>query len=145
MDAVQTPLRVLLIGLGAAVSAYGGWLLLTRQDGGQILDALIWLASGVVLHDAVLSGLVVLGGWVVSRRLPEPARAPVAIGVIVFGSLTLWAVPVLGRFGARADNPTLLDRPYLTAWLVSAVLVVAVGAGVTLARAVAPPRWSGSE
>jgi hypothetical protein len=34
------------------------------------------------------------------------------------------AIPVLGRFGARPDNPTLLDRPYLTGWLVVAGLTL---------------------
>ena len=40
--------------------------------------------------------------------------------MVVLGPLTLIAVPVLGRFGAKADNPTLLDRPY---WLGYAVVV----------------------
>jgi hypothetical protein len=38
-------------------------------------------------------------------------------------------VPTLGRFGATADNPTLLDRDYLAGWLVFAAIVVA-GAAV---------------
>jgi hypothetical protein len=49
------------------------------------------------------------------------------------------AVPVLGRFGALSDNPTLLDRPYLASWAVgTAVVVLAVAAaGVLRARRVA--------
>ncbi|MDQ3104816.1 MAG: hypothetical protein M3Q87_06290, partial [Actinomycetota bacterium] len=42
----------------------------------------------------------------------------------VWGSITLLAVPVLGEFGALADNPTLLDRPYLMSWVVGALLVI---------------------
>ena len=42
--------------------------------------------------------------------------------------------PVLGRFGARADNPTLLDRDYLAGWLVLAALVAVGVAAGTLVR-----------
>ena len=38
------------------------------------------------------------------------------VGLVVWGGLTVMAIPVLGRFGALAANPTLLDRPYLTSW-----------------------------
>jgi hypothetical protein len=45
------------------------------------------------------------------------------------------AVPVLGRWGANADNPTILDRNYTLGWLVVASLVLAgVVAGVLRAR-----------
>ena len=46
--------------------------------------------------------------------LPASARAPCGVRLIVLGSRDRCvAVPVLGRFGARPDNPTLLDRDYL--------------------------------
>ncbi|MEZ5095067.1 MAG: hypothetical protein R2731_02430 [Nocardioides sp.] len=66
-------------------------------------------------------GLTLLG----SRLLPGWLHGPAAAGLVVLGSLTLVAVPVLGLFGARPDNPTLLDRPYLTGWLALAGVVLA--------------------
>ena len=39
------------------------------------------------------------------------------MGGVVLGSLTLLAIPVLGRFGERPDNATLLDRNYTVGWL----------------------------
>jgi hypothetical protein len=57
------------------------------------------------------------------------------MGLLVLGSLTIMAIPVLGRFGARPDNPTLLDRNYTAGWLVVAGLtLVAVLAGMVSAR-----------
>jgi hypothetical protein len=56
------------------------------------------------------------------------------VGLVVLGSVTLLAVPVLGRFGARDDNPTLLDRHYGTGWLVVAGLVVLAVAVAGLVR-----------
>ncbi len=58
-------------------------------------------------------------------------------GFVVLGSATLLAIPVLGRFGERPDNPTLLDRNYTAGWLVLAALVaggVAIGCWWNLTR-----------
>ena len=55
--------------------------------------------------------------------------------LVVLGTVTLLAVPVLGRFGARPDNPTLLDRDYTAGWLVLAgltLVAVVVAAARTL-------------
>jgi hypothetical protein len=116
------------------VAAYGGWLLVSRTDNGQLLDAGIWLGSGVLLHDLVLTLAVLAAGSLSLRVLPEPAKAPAVVGMVVLGSLTLVALPVLGGFGARDDNPTLLDRPYLASWLALAAVITVVVAVASLRR-----------
>jgi hypothetical protein len=127
-------MRKVLGALGVAAAAYGGWLLLSRTDTGQLTNAAVWLAAGVVLHDFVLTAVVLVLGAVALRRLPDPARAPTVVGTVVLGSLTLVAVPVLGRFGARDDNATLLDRPYLVSWLVAVALTVLTVTAASLVR-----------
>jgi hypothetical protein len=126
--------RVLLGGLGVLATAYGVHLLLVRQDHDQLADAALWLAAGVLLHDAVLAPVVLVVA-LLAARLPLVVRGPAVAGAVVLGSVTLAAVPVLGRFGARRDNPTLLDRDYAAGWLVLAALVltvVGVAVGVRL-------------
>ena len=122
--------RLALGGCGVLVGAYGGYLLLSRQDPADHLATAAWLVSGVVLHDLVLVPLVLAGTGLVARVLPGPARGPAAVGLVVLGTVTLVGVPVLGRFGARPDNPTLLDRPYGPGWAALAGLTVL---GVVLA------------
>lgn len=122
----MSALRWLLGALGVSLASYGAWLALTRQDAGELVEIAVWLAAGVVLHDVVVAGAV-LGGVALGRRvLPTPWRAPATLALVVWGGVTLMAVPVLGRFGARADNPTLLDRPYLGTWVALTVLTVVV-------------------
>lgn len=126
---VGTGVRVLqlVIGaLGVGLLTWGGWLLL-GLGAGQWLSVGLWLAGGVIGHDALLAPVVVVLGVLTVRLVPAAARAPLAVALIVWGSITLLAVPVLGRFGALPDNPTLLDRSYqMSWWVLSAVVVVAV-------------------
>lgn len=127
--------RWLLGGLGVLLGAYGAWLALTRQDAGQLVEIAVWLAAGVVLHDVVVAGVVLVGVGVGRRVLPRPWQAPATLALVVWGGVTLMAVPVLGRFGARPDNPTLLDRPSLGAWAALSVVTVVVVAVTGLVRA----------
>jgi hypothetical protein len=114
--------RLCLGTLGAAVTAYGLVLLLGLGTD-QLAAVLVWVVGGVVAHDGVLAPLVVALGVLVAVRAPSSWRTPLLWALVVLGPLTLVAVPVLGRFGAKADNPTLLDRPY---WLAYAVIVAVV-------------------
>ncbi len=117
--------RLALGGVGFLAAAYGAFRLL-ELGVGNLVSTVVWLAGGVLLHDAVLAPLTLGVCALGVRALPSRWRAATAGGLLVLGTLTLTAVPVLGRFGARPDNPTLLDRPYLLGWLVVASLV-AVG------------------
>lgn len=115
--------RGLLFVLGLAGLAWGA-----RQglDLGfdDISAATVWLVAGVIAHDGVLAPIVLVLALVATRLLPLWLRGPLAAGFVVLGSVTLLAIPVLGRFGARADNPTLLDRDYVGGWLILAGITV---------------------
>ncbi len=124
--------RVAIAVVGVAVALYGGFLLLSRQDLDQLTNAAVWLVTGVVLHDFVLAPLVIVLFALTARLLPRVGRGPAVVGLVVLGSVTLLAVPVLGRFGARPDNPTLLDRGYGAGWLVLAGLTFLAVLGATL-------------
>ena len=119
----MTRTRVALGVLGVAVTAYGA-LRLVELGWDNLVATAVWLAGAVLLHDAVLAPATLLvcalGVLVLPRRLHGPAAA----GLLVLGPLPVTAVPVLGRIGARPENPPLLDRDYLTGWLVVAALVL---------------------
>jgi hypothetical protein len=115
--------RGLLGATGIGLVLVGLWHLLGTSFP-DLLDIGLWLAGGVVLHDAVIAPLVVLAAVVVLPRLPSWSRAPVVVGFVVLLSVTLLAIPAIGRFGARDDVPSLLNRPYGALWLGFAALVV---------------------
>ena len=117
--------RLLLGVLGVSVAAYGVWLLL-QEDLTDLVATAVWLAGGVVLHDFVVVPLTLLLGLALTRLLPANLRAPLVGGLVVLGTVTLMAVPVLGGWGANADNPTILDRDYPAGWLVVAGVTMLV-------------------
>jgi hypothetical protein len=117
-------IRAAMLLAGVAGGAYGVLRLLDLgRDNTRA--TLVWLVGGVVLHDGVLApltmGLAAVALWLV----PRERLAPFAVGLVVLAPVTLLAIPVLGRFGARADNPTLLDRSYWLGWSLLVTLVVA--------------------
>jgi len=125
--------RVVLIVLGTILGAVGAVELLAGGPR-DTLAAVVWLAGGVAVHDFVLAPLVVALGVLATRLVPAWGRSPAVAAAVVLGAVTLMAVPVLGRFGARPDNPTLLDRPYIAGWLVFAGLVLGCAFGWALVR-----------
>lgn len=129
------PLRILLGAAGVALGAYGAWLLLDRQESAQVVEVALWFLVGVLVHDAVVAPLTLLVGAALPRLLPRAARAPVVVGLVVVATVTVVAVPVLGRFGVRPDNPTLLDRPYVAGWAVLVGIVAAVVLAAVLRNA----------
>lgn len=132
----MTATRNALGALGVLIGVYGSYLLLSRQDLDQLISAALWLGGGVIAHDGLIAllslGVVALG----ARLLPAAARPSAAVGLIVLGSVTILAIPMLGSFGAKDDNATLLDRNYWLGWsgIVIAVLVAVVVASVLRAR-----------
>jgi len=128
--------------LAGVVIGLFGLLSLLRLGLSNLAWTLVWMVGGILGHDVVLSaatlGLVAAGALL----LPSSARAPSAVGLVVLGTVTLMAVPVLGRFGERPDNPTLLDRSYGVGWLVVAGIVAV---GVIAVTVVAHRRGPGSE
>jgi hypothetical protein len=119
--------RLLIGACGVLLALYGAFLELSRQDPRQWLEVGIWFGVGVAAHDAVLSALVIGLCLLGARLLPEPWRAPATVALVIWGTLTIATVPMLTRAGARADNATLLDRPYAaTWWAISAIVVVLV-------------------
>lgn len=120
----------LLIGVvGLLMGAFGA-LRFLQLDLPDLVNAVLWLAGGVILHDAVLAPLTVGLTVLLTRAVPEAARTRVTVGLVVLVTVTITAIPVLGRFGERPDNLTILDRNYTVGWLVFAVLVL-VGTLVT--------------
>lgn len=116
--------RIVLLAGGFAMGLWGLWLIRDfRLD--QLLSAMIWLAGGVIAHDGILAPVVVGIGVVLARITPRYARKPVTVGLILWGTVTMAVANVLSGQGGKADNDSILDRPYVSTWLVMTLVVLA--------------------
>jgi hypothetical protein len=133
--------RAFVLAVGLLAAAYGG-LRLLDLGWANTRAALVWLVGGVVLHDAVFAPLVIGVSLAALRLAPRVWLAPCVVALVVLVPVTLLGVPELGRFGARADNPTLLDRHYWIGWsaLVTLVLAAVLAGQVVRARRIAYDR-----
>ncbi len=111
-------------GLGVGVGLWGAWLIFGSADFGDLLNLAIWMGGGVIANDGLIAVICLVAGAVTMRVLPKRARGLAAVGFVILGTISVVAIPFLGRFGAREDNPTLLDRDYVGAYLVLVVVVV---------------------
>lgn len=103
------------------------------------MQGLGWFVGGPLVHDGLVAPAVGLVGWVLTKRLPRPWRAPVTAGVVLTAVLTLLAIPLLWRPFGVPTNPGLHDASY------GAGLGIALGV-VWLAVAVAGlAQWARSK
>ena len=118
---------------GLAIAAYGCWRLLELGSRNLVATG-TWLVGGVVIHDAVLAPLTIAAAGVAARMLSRRRLAPWVVATVVLAPVTILSIPVLGRFGARPSEPSLLNRHYWLGWWALVALVgVAILVG-TLAR-----------
>jgi hypothetical protein len=112
-----TATRVILMGLGLALGAYGA-VLVWENPPVIIMRILVWAAVGVILHDMVFAPLCVALGFAGRRLIPGKWWPPVAVAAFCSAVLVFLAIPVFAKPGMRPDNMTVLDRDYpLGLWI----------------------------
>lgn len=131
------PARVLLGAAGIGFALYGARGILTHQDNSPPLQILPWWIAVIIAHDAIIAPVTALTGWLVVRRLPAGARAPVQFAGIVCGLLALFAIPLLRRQGRGFEGSTLLTRDYHANLLGLLAAVIVATAAVHLVQT----RW----
>lgn len=119
-----SPVRIVAGAAGVLAGLYGVYRL---HDLGwaNTRAMLTWLVGGIVLHDGVLAGVTIGLALLGIRVMGHDRLTPWAVGLVILAPVTLLSIPELGRFGARPDNPSLLDRNYWAGWWVMVALVVA--------------------
>ncbi|MEU3462212.1 hypothetical protein ABZ721_20040 [Streptomyces sp. NPDC006733] len=129
--------RIVLGAMGVAAMAFGAVLLFTDRQVRAPVDVLVWLAGAIVLHDAVLTPVVLAVGAALARWLPPHVRRPVRGGLITAACLTAVALPFLLRPSATANPSVLpLDYPRNTLVVLGAVaaLTALAACGAALRR-----------
>lgn len=136
-----TVVRGILIALGVALIGFGGYTLVMLQPRpNQLIGVAVWLIGAIVLHDAVLSPLLVGVGLLMrraGRRVPWSVIALVQ-GAVVIGCLfTLMFLPEIAVQQRGPKNATVVPLDYaqnlVVMWAALAAIVV-VGSIVLVRR-----------
>jgi hypothetical protein len=128
--------RWVLYALGAAMVGYGVWGQLFGADTTprRYGELLLVAALG---HDLVVAPVVLLLGLVARKVLHRHVHGALQGAALVGFVLLLIALPGMGRYGARADNTSILPRDYTSGLMVALAVVGAATllvVGVRLVR-----------
>lgn len=115
--------------VGAAMVAWGVWTAWVRVPPDQWLSVFLWLAGGVVVHDAVLAPLAILIGLVVLPRVPQAWRPAFRGGLLALGVLALLGVGVFMGAAGRRNDSVVPQEPLAAVLVALAVVVVGVVIG----------------
>ncbi len=126
---------------GTAMIGYGLWGQVYGADTKPVRVAVLVVVAALA-HDLVVAPVVLLLGLLLRKVIPGGVRPSLQGAALVGFCLVLVAIPGLGRYGARGDNPSVLPRDY-TEGLMLALVVVLVGAlGHVLLRRIRGARRS---
>jgi hypothetical protein len=104
--------RRVVIGAGGVLLAlFGLARLLSETAGSHLLVLAVWLVGALVLHDAVLSPVIIAIG-VVLRRVPEKARSYVQGALVAGAVVTVVAIPLVYRAGTQPEAKAILDQDF---------------------------------
>ncbi len=117
-----------------------GWSVIVAGVAGALIDSrfthprsmAIWIVGCLIAHDFVLAPVVFGVGKALRTVSSGSDRKLLQACLILYGALFVVSIPVLGRFGARPDNETLLPRDYGVGLIVALVAVWALTTAVFL-------------
>jgi hypothetical protein len=124
------------LGVGWAMIATGVALLVTTGGVGHVVDVGIWIVGLDLVHDLAFAPVATVVALGVVALLPRRLRAPVLAGLGASAVVLLLAWPLLGGYGRRRDNPTILPRDYTTSVLVVLGVIWTIAAAWSVVRAV---------
>ena len=121
--------RLILAVTGVLVICYGGFRFLTEIPLPNLIALACWLVGAVLVHDGVLSPLVVGIGLLLRRSVPDRARRYLQFALITAGLVTVIALPMIYLRGSQPSVKALLLRNYGA----NLTVIIAVIAVTTLA------------
>jgi hypothetical protein len=103
--------RVILAIAGIALGLFGIGRLLTQIPGPSLVGLGVWLIAALVIHDGIVSPLILAVGALVGR-VPPRGRRYLQAGLIMAAMVTVLAVPMIYRHGREPASKVLLDQNF---------------------------------
>lgn len=104
--------RIAFAGSGILLGLFGAFRLVTEVPIGNLLVLAGWMIGAVVIHDGILSPLVIAVGWFIGRVVPVRARRYVQGGLIAGALITVVAIPLILRAGQEPASKAILRQNF---------------------------------
>ena len=104
--------RLVLATAGILVGLYGVrqlWLHVPTQT---LILVAVWLIAAVIIHDGVLSPMIVGVGAALRRFIPDRGRRYLQAALIMAAIVTLIAIPMIYRQGTHPASKALLLQDF---------------------------------
>lgn len=125
--------RIFLAVAGIALLIFGASRLLTKVPGTMLVWVAIWLVAALIIHDGIVSPLVLMIGVALRRFVPDRGRRYLQAGLIMAAAVTVIALPLMYRRDSQPPSKALLLQNYPLNW---ALLLGLIGAGVLILYAI---------
>jgi hypothetical protein len=124
--------RIILIAIGLAGLFFGALILVQKERPDQILGVIVWIGAAIIVHDGILSPLLLLlDVWMrrAGRRIPYAVLAIIQGGIVVGAIMSMLVLPEIYKKSLGTKNPTILPLDYgvnlALFWLAVSVLTAA--------------------
>jgi hypothetical protein len=133
--------RIVLIVIGLAGLFLGAVIMVQKERPDQIVGVIVWIAAAIIVHDGILSPLLLLADvWMrrAGRRIPYAVLAIIQGGVVVGAIMSMLVLPEIYKKSLGTKNPTILPLDYglnLALFWVAVAALTAAACALYLRRA----------
>jgi hypothetical protein len=120
--------RLALGTVGSLVGLYGASQLLVHLPTHSLILVAVWLIAAVIIHDGLLSPVIVGVGSGFHRWVPDRGRRYLQAALIIGAMVTLIAIPMIYRQGTQPPSKAILLQNFGA----NLALLLGVIAGLTL-------------
>ena len=117
--------RIIFGVSGILLLLFGAFRFLTEISWSNLFVLALWMIGAIVVHDGLLSPVIVGVGFVLRRYVPDRGRRYLQTGLIMAGLVTVIALPMIYLRGSQPSVKGLLLRNY-GANLTLLIVVIAV-------------------
>jgi hypothetical protein len=129
----MTRYRIALGVAGVLLLLFGFMRLVTQVPADMLVVLAIWLIAALVIHDGVVSPLIIAVGAVLGRWVPPRARRYVQFTLIVSALIAVIALPLAYREDTQPRAESMLLQNYVGNLTLMIAIVAALS---TLAYAI---------
>jgi len=104
--------RIVLAVAGVSLGTLGVGRLLTQIPSHSLVLLAAWLIGAIIIHDGIVSPLVVTVGWLLRRFVPARGRGYLQAGLVMGALVTIIAIPMIHLRNSQPAAKAILRQNF---------------------------------